>query len=68
MPMFLQGRALPNHQRPFTDWLADAQRQCTRRTGQPLFANGAPERYWMSAYRCGLTAWEAADAFIQEQR
>jgi hypothetical protein len=64
----LMGRAQRVNSRPFSDWLADVQRQCARRTGDQFAANGASERYWQAAYWAGLTAWDAADTFVTEER
>jgi hypothetical protein len=54
--------------RPYADWFADVTRRIERRTGSWRGINLMSEAYWKGCYYNGVSAWDAADQFIEESR
>lgn len=50
--------------RPFSDWLADVDRQLVKRIG--LDSGSMEDWPWMSEYQCGISPREAVDNFVEE--
>jgi hypothetical protein len=60
--MHLQGAPM---RRPFSDWLADVDRQLVRRVG--LDSGSLEDWPWHAEYDCGISPREAVDNWIGEQ-
>jgi hypothetical protein len=50
--------------RPFSDWLADVDRQLVRRVG--LDSGSMEDWPWMAEYQCGISPREAVDNYVDE--
>lgn len=63
MLLHLQGAPM---RRPFSDWMADVDRQLVKRVG---LDHGSLEDWpWRAEYDCGIAPREAVDNWIEEVR